>query len=123
MEPKESTDMQALIAAVKDVHADTFKTLSAANRRSRLDIDVRGLLAILALLGAFTLAFTQLALGAANGAEIPAWAAAIVAGVTGFYFGSRGGTASTYTNGNGGGSIDAHIRARSGSVKEGSEAT
>lgn len=59
--------------------------------RRRIDWDVRGILAILSLLGAFSLAFTQLVLSPEHSAEIPAWAAAIVAGVTGFYFGSRGG--------------------------------
>lgn len=59
------------------------------DRRKRFDLDVRGLLAIFALLGAFSLAFVQLATGVS--AEIPAWAAAVVSGVTGFYFGSRGG--------------------------------
>jgi len=59
--------------------------------RRRIDWDVRGILAILSLLGAFSLAFTQLVITPEHGAEIPAWAAAIVAGVTGFYFGSRGG--------------------------------
>ena len=59
--------------------------------RRRIDWDVRGILAILSLLGAFALAFTQLVLSPEHSAEIPAWAAAIVAGVTGFYFGSRGG--------------------------------
>jgi len=59
--------------------------------RRRIDWDVRGILAILSLLGAFALAFTQLIISPEHSAEIPAWAAAIVAGVTGFYFGSRGG--------------------------------
>lgn len=59
--------------------------------RRRIDWDVRGILAILSLLGAFALAFTQLIVSPEHSAEIPAWAAAIVAGVTGFYFGSRGG--------------------------------
>ena len=56
--------------------------------RRMIDWDVRGILAILSLVGAFALSFTQLIVG--GSAEIPAWAAAIVAGVTGFYFGSRG---------------------------------
>lgn len=56
------------------------------------DLDVRGLLAIMTVTGAFALAFTQLFLVSSAGAEIPAWAAAIVAGVTGFYFGSRSGS-------------------------------
>ena len=56
------------------------------------DLDVRGSLAIMTVTGAFALAFTQLFLDSATGAEIPAWAAAIVAGVTGFYFGSRSGS-------------------------------
>lgn len=70
-------------------------------RRQQFDWDVRGMLAILCVLGAFALAFAQLLVVALratspvevlkSAAEIPAWAAAVVAGVTGFYFGSRGG--------------------------------
>jgi hypothetical protein len=60
--------------------------------RRRIDWDVRGILAILALVGAFALAFVQLVFTPDKSAEIPAWAAAVVSGVTGFYFGSRGGS-------------------------------
>ena len=55
--------------------------------RTRVDWDVRGILAILALLGGFTLAgASMLTVGTA---DIPAWAAATVSAVMGFYFGSR----------------------------------
>jgi hypothetical protein len=80
-----------LLGAVK--HEAQRTALGAMRReqhRRRIDWDVRGILAILSLVGAFALAFTQLVIG--QTAEIPAWAAAIVAGVTGFYFGSRGGS-------------------------------
>lgn len=58
-------------------------------KHRRVDWDVRGILAILAVLGAFSLAFTQLTLDL--GSDIPAWAATLVGAVAGFYFGSRGG--------------------------------
>ena len=74
----------------EDAHMGHDTTTGRLFRR-RIDWDVRGILAILSLLGAFALAFTQLAFSPEHSAEIPAWAAAIVAGVTGFYFGSRGG--------------------------------
>lgn len=57
-------------------------------RRRTLDLDVRGMLAILAVLCSFGLAFAQLFLQ--GNADIPAWAAAVVTGIAGFYFGSRG---------------------------------
>jgi len=57
--------------------------------KARIDWDVRGILAILAVVGAFSLAFVQLLFAPVASAEIPAWAAAVVSGVTGFYFGSR----------------------------------
>lgn len=57
--------------------------------RKVLDLDVRGVLAILAIIGTFTLSFVQLLFTELQSAEIPAWAAAIVASITGFYFGSR----------------------------------
>jgi hypothetical protein len=75
------------------VPTEDFTTTKTGRRR--IDWDVRGILAILSLVGAFSLAGVQLAI--LNTAEIPAWAAAVVSGVTGFYFGSRGGS----TNGNG----------------------
>jgi hypothetical protein len=55
--------------------------------RTRIDWDVRGILAILSLIGAFGLAAGQMLMG--DGNEIPAWAAAVVSAVMGFYFGSR----------------------------------
>jgi len=58
--------------------------------RTRIDWDVRGILAVLSLLGAFCLAGAQMIQG--QTADIPAWAAAVVSGVMGFYFGSRGGS-------------------------------
>jgi hypothetical protein len=60
-------------------------------RRARLDLDVRGVLAILALMGAFTLAFVQLLVLDNRTADIPAWAATTVGAIVGFYFGGRGG--------------------------------
>lgn len=59
------------------------------DHKRRLDLDVRGVLAILALMGAFTLAFVQL-LTRAGTADIPAWAATTVGAIVGFYFGGRG---------------------------------
>jgi len=56
--------------------------------RRRVDWDVRGILALLALLGAFSLAFAQLVRG--DDANIPAWAATTVGAIVGFYFGGRG---------------------------------
>ena len=58
-------------------------------KHRRIDWDVRGILAVLAVLGAFGLAGAQLAQGLS--ADIPAWAATLVGAVAGFYFGSRGG--------------------------------
>lgn len=59
--------------------------------RRRVDWDVRGIIAIMAVVGAFGLAIAQLLLGHEAGADIPAWAATLVGGVAGFYYGSRGG--------------------------------
>jgi hypothetical protein len=59
------------------------------NARRRIDWDVRGILAIMSLVGAFALATGLMVQGLSP--EIPAWAAAVVSGVMGFYFGSRGG--------------------------------
>jgi len=68
---------------------DGPKTSNTSGPRTRIDWDVRGILAILSLLGAFSLAGVQMIQGLT--ADIPAWAAAVVSGVMGFYFGSRGG--------------------------------
>lgn len=62
-------------------------------QRRRIDWDVRGIIAILALIGTFTLAGAQLLLG--HSADIPAWAAALVATVTTYYFVSRGSNGQT----------------------------
>jgi len=59
-------------------------------RRRRVDWDVRGILALLALVGAFAIAFAQLS--SHGDANIPAWAATTVGAIVGFYFGGRGGT-------------------------------
>jgi hypothetical protein len=59
-------------------------------KRRRVDWDVRGILALLALLGAFGLAFAQLVTH--GDANIPAWAATTVGAIVGFYFGGRGGS-------------------------------
>lgn len=58
--------------------------------RRRLDLDVRGVLAVLSLIGVFTLAFVQL-LGNRGTADVPAWATTVVGAVIGFYFGGRTG--------------------------------
>ncbi len=58
--------------------------------RRTIDWDVRGILAIMSLIGVFGLAIVQVFYLHAS-PEVPAWAAAIVASVTGFYFGSRAG--------------------------------
>lgn len=55
--------------------------------RTRIDWDVRGILAVMGLIGAFGLAIGQLIQG--QSAEIPSWAAATVSAIIGFYFGSR----------------------------------
>lgn len=65
-------------------------------RRRVIDWDVRGILAVLSVIGVFGLATAQLSMG--GNAEVPAWAATLVGAVAGFYFGSRGGS-----NGNGNG--------------------
>lgn len=78
---KEEAQRHAADAAAR--HTERFK-------RRRVDWDVRGILATLALLGAFTLAFVQLAKGI--DANIPAWAATTVGAIVGFYFGGRGGS-------------------------------
>lgn len=67
---------------------------SPASRIAR-DFDVRGLLAIITVVGFFGVVFTQLFKG--DSIAIPAEVAAVVTGVCGFYFGSRGGS----SNGNG----------------------
>jgi len=53
--------------------------------RRRIDWDVRGILALLALLGAFAMAGAQLYRG--DTADIPAWAATTVGAIVGFYYG------------------------------------
>lgn len=73
--------------------ADQLALLHRLEKRARFDLDVRGLLAIITILAAFALAFAQLILR--GNADIPAWSAAVVAGITGFYFGSRGGSNGT----------------------------
>lgn len=80
---------EAAIERVAEATAAAAREQAKFERRKRMDWDVRGILAIMALFGSFALAGAQLAQG--RTAEIPAWAAAVVAGVTGFYFGSRGG--------------------------------
>lgn len=63
-------------------------------KHRRVDWDVRGILAVLAVIGAFGLAGAQLALDLTS--DIPAWAATLVGAVAGFYFGSRGGGGNGY---------------------------
>jgi len=81
--------------------------LTNGTKKGGFDLDVRGLLAILSLVGAFLLSGLQLLMIYASNVElkdvsdvvqsttIPAWAAAITAGVAGFYFGSRAGGEAT----------------------------
>lgn len=64
--------------------------------RRRIDWDVRGIIAIMAVVGAFGLAFVQLLTQDSQGANIPSWAATLVGGIAGFYFGSRGGGSNGY---------------------------
>lgn len=59
-------------------------------KHRRVDWDVRGILAVLSVIGAFGLASAQLFLQLS--ADIPAWAATLVGAVAGFYFGSRAGS-------------------------------
>lgn len=56
-------------------------------QQGRLDLDMRGILALVGLLGAFGLSFSQLFLQ--GSADVPAWVSAIVGGIAGYYFGSR----------------------------------
>lgn len=58
-------------------------------KHRRVDWDVRGILAVLSVVGAFGLAVAQLYLKMSS--DIPAWAATLVGAVAGFYFGSRAG--------------------------------
>lgn len=60
-------------------------------RRRHFDLDVRGILALMAICGAFGLSITGMLTNHLPNAEIPAWVVALVSGVTGFYFGSRAG--------------------------------
>lgn len=55
----------------------------------RIDWDVRGIIALISITAAFVIAGLQLTFK--GDANIPAWAATLVGGITGFYFGSRGG--------------------------------
>lgn len=87
-----------------DDEADTSATVIPFRRRAadRADRDVRGLLALMCVIGSFALSFTTLAFGIihntnlaagqspASLAEIPSWTAGIVGTVVGYYFGSRG---------------------------------
>lgn len=75
--------------------SDAAARHTARFKRRRVDWDVRGILALLALVGAFGMAFAQLAYR--GDANIPAWAATTVGAIVGFYFGGRGST----TNGHG----------------------
>ncbi len=77
---------------MSDPQLDEGRRKTDLLRRRRLDLDVRGILAILALIGAFTLAFVQLLYSATgpHTADIPAWAATTVGAIVGFYFGGRG---------------------------------
>ena len=76
---KEESERHAEAAAAR--HTDRLK-------RRRVDWDVRGILALLALIGAFAIATVQLVQG--HTADIPAWMATTVGAVVGFYFGGRG---------------------------------
>lgn len=58
--------------------------------------DTRALLAVLALVGAIGYQFFMFYRLNSSQLEIPAWLSAVVMGVTGFYFGSKG---SESTNG------------------------
>ena len=82
--------------------------LTNGTKKGGFDLDVRGLLAILSLVGAFLLSGLQLLVvmttphidftsvsDIVQATTIPAWAAAITAGVAGFYFGSRAGGEAT----------------------------
>jgi hypothetical protein len=93
--PEDEEDGQQLIIQTIRDQAERYAADAAARHterfgRRRVDWDVRGLLALLALLGAFALAFAQLVYR--GDANIPAWAATTVGAVVGFYFGGRGGT-------------------------------
>jgi hypothetical protein len=74
---------------IPSTEAEKTERIQHLERKARFDLDVRGMLAILALIGSFALAFVQLILR--GNADIPAWAAAVVTGIAGFYFGSRSG--------------------------------
>lgn len=82
----------------------TNNLTNGGNSQRGFDLDVRGVIALLVVVGVFMLAFAQLFVAASRGSDftgpeviaaaaaIPAWAAAVVGGVTGFYFGSRSST-------------------------------
>ena len=93
IDPESSTLSSPAAEVIEEVHkqvAGRVDDLRKIERSRHFDLDTRGLLAVMALVGAFSLAFFQLALKGT--ADIPAWAAAVVTGVAGFYFGSRSGT-------------------------------
>ncbi len=58
-------------------------------RPRRVDWDVRGILAFLAVIGAFAIQGALIANG--NGQEMPPWVVGLVSAIVAFYFGSRAG--------------------------------
>lgn len=71
--------------ATRRAHEATEQHL--AQYKGRIDWDVRGIIAVFAIVGAFGLAAAQLFLR--GDANIPTWAATMVGAVIGFYFGGR----------------------------------
>jgi hypothetical protein len=59
----------------------------------------QGAIAVLSIIGTFSLAFTQLILH--GNAEIPPWAASISAGIVAFYFGASAAVRGVVQGGNG----------------------
>ena len=66
-------------------------------KRRRLDWDIRGVLAVLSLLGTFGYAVAQMIMSGSVSAEVPPWMPTITGTVIAFYFGGRS------SNGNGSG--------------------
>lgn len=93
--PAYTTDQ--LTEEVERKVAEIASQLQREERRKRLDFDVRGLLAIITVVGFFLMIFAQLVIAVLQGqtvtaersVRIPAEVAAVVTGVAGFYFGSR----------------------------------
>jgi hypothetical protein len=89
-EPSASIEKESgLIRIPADWLNEIRAELKSADRARRMDWDIRGVLAIMSLIGAVGLAVMSQLSGQKG--EVPTWAAAMVMSVIGFYFGSKGG--------------------------------